>query len=79
VAINYIYSSIEAILYYPFFIIEIYVLRIDNPPWANDYFKEITIGVAVLAEVMILFLSLVLLMMGFKRKYGRFLFCCGRV
>jgi hypothetical protein len=48
-AINYINASIEAILYYPFFIIYCSILTVDNTFSINKYYPGATIALAVLA------------------------------
>lgn len=75
-AINYTYASIEAIVYYPFIIVYTsYIHNDDFIALSSNYEEAIIITSSVAMGVIVLF-SLVLLLAGIKKKYGRIFFCC---
>ena len=75
-AINYIYASIEAIVYYPFFLIYVEYIHVDDFYGLNQYYQNATLLIAALAEGIIVFFSFVLLLIGLQIKYGRIFYCC---
>ena len=75
-AINYIYASIEAIVYYPFFLIYVEYIHVDDFYGLNKYYQNATLLIAALAEGIIVFFSFVLLLIGLQIKYGRIFYCC---
>lgn len=74
-AINYINASIEAIIYYPFFIVYCSFLTTDNTFALNQYYRGATIGFAVIAEFIMLVVTIILVFVGMKRKYGAIFYC----
>ena len=74
-AINYINASIEAVIYYPFFVIYCYFLTSDNTFALNKRYQGATIAMAVLAELIMLVVTVTLIFIGIARRKGKVFFC----
>jgi hypothetical protein len=66
--INYIYSSIEAVIYYPFFIIYMIVIINKDKQFESKILFYASLGLICLSEVIFIVFSLYLVVFGCRKK-----------